>query len=89
MFYSIKILHEAIAAFSAAYPGIRLELVKASSAFLADMLSERLIDITFSCRDDLIANFENTPAFTDHILLAVSSEILNLDCGLSAYEVLD
>ena len=83
------ILPDAIAAFSSKYPGISLELVEASSATLADMLTERLIDITFSCRDDLIANFGHTPAFTDHILLAVSPEILNLDCGLSAHEVLD
>lgn len=83
------ILPEAIAAFSAKYPGISLELVEASSATLADMLTERLIDITFSCRDDLIKNFGHTPAFTDHILLAVSPEILNLDCALSAGEVLD
>ncbi|MBQ7215611.1 MAG: LysR family transcriptional regulator [Synergistaceae bacterium] len=82
------ILPEAIAAFSAKYPGISLELVEASSALLADMLSDRLIDITFSCRDDLIANFGHTPAFTDHILLAVSPDIMELDCGLSAGEVL-
>ena len=83
------ILPDAIAAFSAKYPGISLELVEASSAALADMLSERLIDITFSCRNDLIAKFGHTPAFTDHILLAVSPEILNLHCALSAHEVLD
>ena len=83
------ILPDAIAAFSAKYPGISLELVEASSALLADMLTERLIDITFSCRNDLIANFGHTPAFTDHILLAVSGEILDLPCALSAHEVLD
>ncbi len=83
------ILPDAIALFSAKYPGVRLELVEASSATIAEMLTDRLIDITFSCRDDLIANFGHTPAFTDHILLAVSGEILDMPCGLSAHEILN
>lgn len=83
------ILPEAMTRFSTKYPGVRLELVEASSAELAEMLEERLIDLTFSCRDDLIAKFEHTPAFHDHILLAVSPEILDLPCALSASEILE
>ena len=82
------ILPEAMTRFSAEYPGISIEVVEASSALLADMLSERLIDLTFSCNDDIITNFEHFPAFHDHILLAVSPEIMNLPCGLSASDVL-
>ena len=82
------ILPEALAKFSAEFPGISLELVEASSALLADMLAERLIDLTFSCRDDLIARFEHYPAFRDHILLAVSSTAEVLPSALSADDVL-
>ncbi|MBQ7220045.1 MAG: LysR family transcriptional regulator [Synergistaceae bacterium] len=53
------ILPEAMTRFSASYPGIKLELVEASFALLADMLSERLIDLTFSCNNNIIANFEH------------------------------
>ena len=82
------ILPEAMSVFSAKYPGVKLELVEASSAELAEMLEERLIDLTFSCREDLLAKFEHYPAFSDHILLAVSPVRLELPCGLSASEVL-
>ncbi|MBQ7544804.1 MAG: LysR family transcriptional regulator [Synergistaceae bacterium] len=83
------ILPEAMATFSAEYPGIRLELVEASSAELAEMLEERLIDLTFSCREDIINNFEHIPAFKDHILLAVSPLRMNLPCALSAEDVIE
>ena len=88
-FINAYILPEAMTRFSAQYPGVRLELVEASSALLAEMLEERLIDLTFSCREDLLAKFEHIPAFTDHILLAVSAEILSLPCGLSAADVMN
>ncbi len=81
------ILPKSLAAFSREYPGITLELVEASSALLADMLRDRLIDLTFSCNDELLANFEHFAAFHDHILLAVSPESLDLPCGLSALDV--
>lgn len=83
------ILPEAMTKYSALYPGIKLELVEASSALLADMLEERLIDLTFSCNDELIAKFEHYPAFHDHILLAVSPLSLNLPCALSALDVVE
>ena len=83
------ILPEVMSLFSAKYPGVKLELVEASSALLAEMLTERLIDLTFSCNDDIISNFEHFPAFHDHILLAVSCRRLNLECGLSSGEVVE
>lgn len=88
-FINTCILPEIMTKYSRRYPGIRLELLEASSAFLADMLAERLIDITFTCRDDLIAKFTHYPAFHDHILLAVSPETLRLDCALSPEDVID
>ena len=87
-FINAYILPEVMAVFSAKYPGVRLELVEASSAELAEMLEERLIDLTFSCRDDLLANFEHIPAFKDHILLAVSPLRINLPCALTAGDVI-
>ncbi|MBQ7154520.1 MAG: LysR family transcriptional regulator [Synergistaceae bacterium] len=81
------ILPEAMTRFSAKYPGVELELVEASSAELAEMLGERLIDLTFSCRDDIIAKFEHYPAFMDHVLLAVSSMREALPCALTADDV--
>lgn len=73
--------------YSRKYPGINLKLSEASAALLADMLNEKLIDITFSCRDDIIKTFGFRPAFSDHILLAVSSETLKLECALSADDI--
>ena len=87
-FINTCILPEIMTEYSRRYPSIKLELLEASSAFLADMLTERLIDITFTCRDDIIAQFTHYPAFNDHILLAVSSEILSLECALSADDVI-
>ena len=69
------IMPETMAKFSAEYPGIRLELVEASSALLADMLNDRLIDLTFSCREDLIARFEHYPAFKDNVLLSEGNNL--------------
>ena len=87
-FINTCILPEIMTDYSRRYPGIKLELIEASSAFLADMLAERLIDITFTCRDDIIAKFTHYPAFHDHILLAVSPETLRLPCALSADDVM-
>ena len=87
-FINTCILPEIMTEYSRRYPGIKLELLEASSAFLVDMLTERLIDITFTCRDDIIAQFTHYPAFNDHILLAVSSEILSLEYALSADDVI-
>ena len=88
-FINAYILPEAMSAFSAKYPGVRLELVEASSAELAEMLEERLIDLTFSCRTDLIAKFENIPAFRDHVLLAVPPGGEVLSCALTAEDIIN
>lgn len=88
-FINAYILPETMTRYSAKYPGISLELVEASSAELAGMLSERLIDLTLTCRSDIIAGFEHYPSFSDHIILAVSPEILNLPCALSANDILN
>ncbi|MBQ9904709.1 MAG: LysR family transcriptional regulator [Synergistaceae bacterium] len=88
-FINAYILPEAMTEYSQKYPGIELEIVETSSAVLADMLNERLIDLTFTCREDIIAKFEHYPAFKDHILLAVSPETVSLDCALSADDILE
>ena len=62
------ILPEVMTKYNTLYYGVKLELVEASSALLADMLEDRLIDLTFSCNDELIAKFEHYPAFHDYIL---------------------
>ncbi|MBQ7196483.1 MAG: LysR family transcriptional regulator [Synergistaceae bacterium] len=81
------VLPEALAKYSALYPGIKIDLIEASSAVLAEMLNERIIDLTFSCNDELIAKFEHYPAFHDYILLAVSPLRLNLPCALSSEDI--
>ena len=88
-FINTCILPEVMTAYSKKYPGIKIKLVEASSASLAEMLNDRLIDLTFSCRDDIVDSFGYRPAFKDHILLAVSPETLNLDCALTAEDVIE
>lgn len=87
-FVNTCILPDAVSEYSRKYPGINITLTEASSASLAEMLNENLIDITFSCRDDIIDRFGYRSAFKDHILLAVSPETLNLDCALSAEDII-
>lgn len=81
------ILPEVMTRYSQLYPGIKMELIEASSALLAEMLNERIIDLTFSCNENLVANFEHYPAFCDYILLAVSKARLNLPCALSHEDI--
>lgn len=87
-FINTCILPGIMTEYSRKYLGIKLELIEASSAHLAEMLADRLIDITFTCREDIISAFRHYPAFNDHILLAVSPETLNLECALSADDVI-
>lgn len=68
------ILPEVLTGFNRKYPGIRLELVEASSAQLAQMLSNRELDLTFNCDPQFLSNFKRYPAFHDHILLAVPED---------------
>ena len=68
------ILPEILAQFSKKNPGIELELVEHSAATLSAMLSAYELDLTFSCNEEFMADFERYPAFTDHVLLAVQEE---------------
>lgn len=67
------ILPSVLTAFNKEYPGIQLDLIEDSSAHLANMLTERKLDLTFSCNSMFMSNLEKYPAFYDHILLAVPS----------------
>lgn len=68
------ILPEILAQFSKKNPGIELELVEHSAATLSTMLSAHELDLTFSCNEEFMEDFEKYPAFTDHVLLAVQEE---------------
>lgn len=68
-----RILGPVLTRFHRLYPGVRVELTENSSAVLSDLLKERRIDLTLSCNEDLIRDFERFPAFQDRILLAVPS----------------
>ncbi|WP_352402704.1 LysR family transcriptional regulator [Pyramidobacter sp.] len=65
------ILPPVLSRYSQLYPGIALELVEHSSAVLAKMLEERAVDLTFSCNELFMEDFERYPMFSDRILLAV------------------
>lgn len=65
------ILPEILSGFSRKFPGIRLQLVEHSAATLAEMLSERELDLTLNCDPKFLMDFERYPAFCDTILLAV------------------
>lgn len=65
------ILPKILAGFQEEYPGIQIALHENDSATLAQMLTEKKLDLTFSCNTTFIENFAHFPAFQDHILLAV------------------
>lgn len=65
------ILPEILAGFQAEYPGIQIGLQENDSAELAKMLTEKELDLTFSCNTAFIEAFDHFPAFYDHILLAI------------------
>lgn len=69
------LLAELLAGFSRRYPGVQLEVSEDSSARLARRLEHREMDLIFSCAPELIERFEHQPAFYDHILLAVPSNV--------------
>ena len=84
------ILPDVLTGFSRKYPKIRLELVEASSAELAQMLSDRELDLTFNCDPKFLMNFRRHPAFHDHVLLAVPKEDpINIRLSESALSSLD
>ncbi len=68
------ILPDVLTGFTRKYPGIQIQLVENSSAALADMLSERQLDLTFNCNPKFLMNFKRHPAFLDHVILAVPAE---------------
>lgn len=85
------ILPEILAGFQADYPGIQIALHENDSAALAQMLTEKNLDLTFSCNTAFVGDFNHFPAFYDSILLAVPStwpinQTLQ-DCALSAPDV--
>ena len=78
------ILPRILKQFVSQYPKISVELEEASSAQLADMLTNKEIDITFHCSPELIREFRHHPAFTDHILLALPKDMAAGNTVLSA-----
>lgn len=87
------ILPKILTGFTNRYPGIEIELVEESSYVLANMLSERKLDFTFSCNEIFMKNFERYAVFYDTILLAVPEKhAINLclaDYILSAEDILN
>ena len=68
------ILPEILANFCRKYPGIDIFIKEHSAATLSSMLSAHELDLTFSCNEEFMSDFERYPAFTDHVLLAVQKE---------------
>ena len=68
------ILPSLLAKFNQLYPGIELDIEEHSAATLASMLSSHEVDLTFSCNEAFLMDFERYPAFTDHMLLAVQED---------------
>lgn len=85
------ILPEILSGFQEQYPGIQIVLHENDSATLAQMLTGKELDLTFSCNTAFIGDFDHFPAFYDHILLAVpSSWAVNAplqSCALTAADV--
>ena len=67
------ILPSVLSGFSRAYPGIQLELSEYGSNQINTLLTERKIDMTFSCNKIFMEHYQRYPAFQDHVLLAVPS----------------
>ena len=65
------ILSPVLTGFCQEYPGIKLEITEESSDVLSALLTQRKIDLTFSCNPDMMKKFEHYSMFRDHILLAV------------------
>lgn len=78
-FLNAYILPEALACFAAQYPKLQLALLEASSAQILEQLSQRELDLAFSCDEALIEKFPHERGFTDTILLAVNDK-----CALSS-----
>lgn len=73
-YLNAHILPPLLTRFSAAYPGIQIDLLESSSAHLASLLKERELDLTFSCNPEFIPAFKHYSIFHDTILLAVPAD---------------
>jgi len=65
------ILPDILAGFNKEYPGITLEILESGSDVLSSMLADRKLDLTFSCNETFMKDFERYEIFEDHLLLAV------------------
>lgn len=84
------ILPSILSGFSREYPGIQFEIIEESSDVLSEMLSERKIDLTFSCNPAFMKDFERYKIFYDHILLAVpKNHPINQSLGHAALSPVD
>lgn len=87
------ILPPLLASFHRQYPGVQFRLVEGSSARLSEMLAAHKIDLTFSCNEPFIKDFERYPLFCDNILLAVPDDHpvneQHRDKALSAEDILN
>lgn len=63
-----------IAKFHTLFPNINIKMSETSSDQLIELLKDNKLDFTFSCDDEVIADFEHYPTFSDNILLAVPRE---------------
>lgn len=68
------ILPEALASFSAQYPGIELDIRESSARSIAKMLANREIDVTFNCDPAFVRDYPRSEMFVDHVLLAVPAD---------------
>lgn len=73
-FLNAYILPELLVAYNRRYPGVTLEITENSSYALGEMLARRELDMTFSCKPELIRQYPHYPMFRDHVLLAVPRE---------------
>lgn len=69
------ILAPVLSEFSRRYPGVQLELFEDSAEKLQRMLQQRELDLTLSCAPEIVEQFEHTPAFCDHVLLALPGDV--------------
>lgn len=68
------ILPELLVGFNRKYPGVTLQILENSSFTLGEMIRRRELDMTFSCKPELIQEYPHYPMFEDRILLAVPRE---------------
>jgi len=82
------ILPTVLKAYAETYRDVVISLIENGSEILSKMLSEKELDITFSCNEKFMSGFERYPAFTDHILLAVP-KCYGINSELAEYALSD